>query len=324
MHQTSRPARPARFSAARAAGWLAAASLVGAALLGPAAATSLAGSGSIWTTAATCSAPAPQDQNHYTVGDTVYVRGANFDPTSPIDWTITGQPNSGDPNAVVASGTVATDDAGAFCVEAYTVSQGDSGEYKVTAGGKHDNYGVDGTGDTGGSTATGTPEPSPSLAPNPSPSSSTGDDNGSTASASPTASGDPGSDASPTASSDPGSGSGNSDTSGSNGDEHSGPSGGAQGGSNQAPVVVGAPVPTADPIMTPAPIASLILVPAPTGAVEGVLATPKVTLPPTDTLTTNTSTPSQDQTWRIVLVAFALILVSLLMLPDRRRSSSLG
>ena len=42
MHQTSRPARPARFSAARAAGWLAAVSMIGVAAFGPASSTALA------------------------------------------------------------------------------------------------------------------------------------------------------------------------------------------------------------------------------------------------------------------------------------------
>ena len=37
------------------------------------------GSGSIWTTDADCDAPAAQNQNLYSVGQTIYVRGENFD-----------------------------------------------------------------------------------------------------------------------------------------------------------------------------------------------------------------------------------------------------
>src|SRR5687767_10236769 len=92
-----------------------------------------AGPGAIWTTRITCSDPAPQDENHYQTGETVYVRGSNFEPNTTYDWTITGQPGnaSSDPGVVVASGTVTTDGSGAFCLAAYTIPAGDRGEYTV-------------------------------------------------------------------------------------------------------------------------------------------------------------------------------------------------
>jgi hypothetical protein len=111
------------------------------------------GSGSIWTTDADCDAPAAQNQNHYAVGQTIYVRGENFDASTPLSWSIEGKPGgaSGDPGLVVASGVAATDGAGAFCLDLYEVAADDSGVYTVgvTLGRtvKHDNYRVDGPGD---------------------------------------------------------------------------------------------------------------------------------------------------------------------------------
>ncbi|HEY4693247.1 MAG TPA: hypothetical protein VIH16_07400 [Bellilinea sp.] len=114
-------------------------------------------SGSIWTTRSTCIPPAPQDENHYTWGEEVFIRGSNFDPDTVYHWGITGQPGdaSADPGIIVAAwymapGTIITsDEDGCFCFKAYTIASDDSGEYSVDVfevGGtnaKNDNYHVD-------------------------------------------------------------------------------------------------------------------------------------------------------------------------------------
>ena len=101
-------------------------------------------SGAIWTTKDDCG-DSSQDVNHYAVGDAVYINGAGFD-AGTYDWDITGQPGgaSCDPSTVVASGTdYPVGEDGSFCFPAYTVQDGDCGEYKVDFGGKGDNYRVD-------------------------------------------------------------------------------------------------------------------------------------------------------------------------------------
>src|SRR3989344_3709465 len=99
--------------------------------------------GAIWTTTASCGED-PQNANHYAIGDVIYINGENFDEGNS-SWDITGQPGgaSCDPNTVVASGVVSVGESGSFCFEAYTVANDDCGEYKATAGNKHDNYRVD-------------------------------------------------------------------------------------------------------------------------------------------------------------------------------------
>ncbi len=52
---------------------------------------------------------------------------------------------------------------------------------------------------------------------------------------------------------------------------------------------------------------------APNGAVAGVTGTPRVTLPPTDTLSGGTTAPSSDS-WRLILLAMAGLLVTTLLL----------
>jgi hypothetical protein len=109
-------------------------------------------SGAIWTTSADCDAPAAQNENHYAVGETIYVRGENFEASAPFSWSIEGKRGgaSADPGLVVASGSATTDANGAFCLDAYEVASDDRGEYSVdvTQGRtKHDNYRVDGAGD---------------------------------------------------------------------------------------------------------------------------------------------------------------------------------
>jgi hypothetical protein len=113
------------------------------------------GSGSIWTTDEPCTAPAAQNQNLYAVGDTVYVRGENFDASSALDWAITGQPGgaSGDPGDVVTSGSSSTDGDGAFCLGLYVIEADDWGVYTVDVSqdgtSKNDNYRVAGPGAPG-------------------------------------------------------------------------------------------------------------------------------------------------------------------------------
>lgn len=116
---------------------------------------SIAGQGgAIWTTNETCANPAAQDDNEYAIGETVHVRGSNFDPNTTYYFQITGQPGnaSADPNIVVASGPTTTDADGYFCVAAYVVASDDDGTYTVdvydndsyTGNKKNDNYHVDG------------------------------------------------------------------------------------------------------------------------------------------------------------------------------------
>ena len=103
-----------------------------------------AASGSIWTTLSGCGA-IQQDVNHYAIGDTIYINGANFDPSISYDWDISGQPGqaSCDPGAIVAADTQLTDENGAFCFAAYQVATDDCGEYKANFDNKQDNYRVE-------------------------------------------------------------------------------------------------------------------------------------------------------------------------------------
>lgn len=96
-------------------------------------------SGAVWTTTSSCGED-PQDENHYHVGDHVYVNGSGFIfADNPYSWDI----NSVPPGTPVASGTQNVNENGTFCFDAHTVQPDDSGEYKVTFGNKHDNYRVD-------------------------------------------------------------------------------------------------------------------------------------------------------------------------------------
>lgn len=134
----------------RRVGLLAGTSLLAMAAIGPAASPALAKpSGSIWTTDEDCSAQGAQNANSYDVGETVFLRGANFAPSSAFTWSVSGKPGgaSGDPNQEVGAGGSTTDAAGALCVAAYVVAADDWGEYsvKVEQGStrKNDNFSVD-------------------------------------------------------------------------------------------------------------------------------------------------------------------------------------
>jgi hypothetical protein len=77
------------------------------------------------------------------------------------------------------------------------------------------------------------------------------------------------------------------------------------------------PTPTPIPTPTPTPEATPTPTPTPVGSVGGVTGTPKVTLPPTDSLGGGSSGPTNDS-WRILLVAMAGILASVLVLTPAR------
>jgi hypothetical protein len=124
-----------------------------------------AASGAVWTTRETCGNP--QNENHYDVGDHIYLNGAGFSPGQSVNWYIKGRPGgaSGDPGIVVASGTVNADSNGEFCFKAYTIQPDDWGEYKVTAeGAEGDNYRVGGE-PTATSTSTSTATSTATMTP---------------------------------------------------------------------------------------------------------------------------------------------------------------
>ena len=105
------------------------------------------GSGAIWTTNEGCDNPAAQDDNAYSVGETVHIRGSNFNANTAVEWSISGQPGSATPGEI-ASGTGTTNADGYFCIAAHTIQPGEDGEYKVAVkvgrSNKTDNYQVDG------------------------------------------------------------------------------------------------------------------------------------------------------------------------------------
>jgi hypothetical protein len=113
-------------------------------------------SGAIWTR---YSCDNPQDANHYSIGQDVFVKGEGFDSQETFDVFDTGQPGgaSGDPNIEVARKSVTTDGEGSFCIDLYKVKPDDWGEYTVdtshVGGSKNDNYRVEGV------AATNTPTP---------------------------------------------------------------------------------------------------------------------------------------------------------------------
>ena len=110
---------------------------------GPALQFASGGSGAIWTTTGSCGAP--QDANHYSIGDQIFLNGASFGAGS-YAWSIVGRPGgaSADPGQTVASGNISPDGAGNFCFSAYQVLPDDRGEYQVKVGTKGDNYRVEG------------------------------------------------------------------------------------------------------------------------------------------------------------------------------------
>lgn len=73
------------------------------------------------------------------------------------------------------------------------------------------------------------------------------------------------------------------------------------------------PTPTPQPTPTPTPVPTPEATPTPEGEVLAEVGTPKVTLPPTDTLSGSTQAPAGDS-WRLILLAMAGILATSLLL----------
>jgi hypothetical protein len=144
--------------------------------------------GSIWTTRSSCGED-PQDENHYSSGQVVYINGAGFEPNKNYDWSIISNDNREQcghiKGTVVAISPpltqITTDNNGAFCVPAYTIKPADCGEYTVDVNRKNDNYQVDQVEVTPSLTVTptptttpvvtdpGEPTPTPTLSPSPVP-----------------------------------------------------------------------------------------------------------------------------------------------------------
>lgn len=108
----------------------------------PAQAIGGAVAGSIWTTNGDCG-DETQDENHYFVGDIVYINYKDFTPgQTGVYWQIQ-QKSGGSEKPIVASGYHDTG-TGAGCFEAHTVKLEEVGnEYNVDYGPKQDNYQVD-------------------------------------------------------------------------------------------------------------------------------------------------------------------------------------
>ncbi|UCF49502.1 MAG: cadherin-like domain-containing protein, partial [Thermoplasmatales archaeon] len=101
----------------------------------------LSGGGAIWTTRDDCGTQ-EQNANEYCSGDDVFINGDGFPPNTDLNWSITGQPGSCDPNTIVANGTINSGESGSFCFEAYTINIDDCDGYKVNVENKIDNYNV--------------------------------------------------------------------------------------------------------------------------------------------------------------------------------------
>jgi hypothetical protein len=75
--------------------------------------------------------------------------------------------------------------------------------------------------------------------------------------------------------------------------------------------------PTTDPTDSPSNDPSEDPSASPTSEVLGVTSGPKVTPPPTDTISA-AATTGQGEAWRLVAIGLAMVLVSLLLMPSRR------
>jgi len=107
--------------------------------------TVAAAPGDIWLTVGSCG-PKQDKENFYSVGDTIFINGRNFNFPNSYAWQIVGQPGraSCDPGFEVASGIQYVGNSGEICFEAYTVQPDDCGEYKANFGGKNQNYRIPG------------------------------------------------------------------------------------------------------------------------------------------------------------------------------------
>ncbi len=279
---------------------IAAGSLLALSALGSSAAGTLAahggGSGAIWTTTDPCTSPAAQNVNLYAAGDTVYVRGDGFASSGAIGWTIAGLPGgaSGDPGATVASGTGTTDPQGDFCIALYIVAADDWGEYTVDVtqdrAKKNDNYHVNASGSTGGTTDPGTTDP------------------GSTETGSTETGGTNGSSTGDTSENSTGGSTGGSTGSGTTGGSTgSGTTGGSTGGTGPGTTGPGSTGGTTDSGTTP------------TQSVLGETDTnPTIELPATDTLGTTTGPVVPT----ILIAGLAAVAgLAVLFAPSRRRKA---
>jgi hypothetical protein len=89
---------------------------------------------------------------------------------------------------------------------------------------------------------------------------------------------------------------------------------------NPTPTPTPVPTPTPTPVPTPTPTPVPTPTPPPTGEVLSETGAPAVTLPPTDALSGNSSTPSGDS-WRLILLAMAGILAGTLLLTPSRATA---
>lgn len=112
--------------------------------------TAFAATGSIWSSVDSCGAP--QQENFFNVGDTVYVWGTNF-PAGTYDWHIEGHGGSScdQGNVVVSSNSPGKSQlviAGGekFCFDAYVAQPGDCGNYKYYVGPKFNMFKIEGAG----------------------------------------------------------------------------------------------------------------------------------------------------------------------------------
>ncbi|NLP11548.1 hypothetical protein GX408_14220, partial [bacterium] len=88
----------------------------------------------LWVTQGSCG-DASQSTYGFYEGEHLYINGSGFAPSATMAWTITGNDAYGcDGNAVIASGSITTDQNGAVCFFAYTVQKDDCGEYLVQLG----------------------------------------------------------------------------------------------------------------------------------------------------------------------------------------------
>ncbi len=110
--------------------------------------------GAIWTTVNGCSTV--QDENHYQVGDVVYVHYSNFNDGY---YTLTIDQVDGNPKPRVEGPDTIHITHSSGCFAAHTIGSSEAGhEFKVTLGSKTDNYGVD-------SQPTATPTKTPTKTP---------------------------------------------------------------------------------------------------------------------------------------------------------------
>jgi hypothetical protein len=87
-----------------------------------------------------------------------------------------------------------------------------------------------------------------------------------------------------------------------------------------APTPTPTEAPTPTPTSTAAPTETAAPTATPTGEVGGVTGTPRVTLPPTDTIGDTTGSTPSSEGWRLILLAMAGLLAAALLLTPARRA----